>query len=292
MALGLAVLVGSVIRTRSVVAAAVVAGAGLVLAAGSQLIVRPHAAGLTPVATIYLVVLSGAVATGVALRLLDGRAQAAAEWTRQVERMELARELHDIVAHHITGILLQAQAGQIVARRDPARAGESLAEIETVGAEALAAMRRMVGLLRDEGDSDPLRTERLDELVERFGRQGPAVTLSMPSGTRWPPEVESTVYRIVQESLTNVLRHSPGARAVSVAVGQDGHCVVVEVVDDAPQNMVRPNVRGGYGLVGMRERVEALGGTLSAGPLPQGAGLCGPACLFGRGDDHQRPAGG
>jgi signal transduction histidine kinase len=127
-------------------------------------------------------------------------------------------------------------------------------------------MRRVVGLLRDNDDvvSVAPGPEPLGELVSRF--TGPAVRLRLPNGeTRWPPEVASTVYRVVQESLTNVARHAPRARSVSVTVAQDGRTVTVEVADDAPPAPAQYHRRG-YGLVGMRERVEALGGTLYAGP--------------------------
>jgi signal transduction histidine kinase len=86
--------------------------------------------------------------------------------------------------------------------------------------------------------------------------------------TEWPPEVTSTVYRIVQEALTNVLSHAPKARSVTVIVEQGPQGVTVEVTDDAPATSARPQHRGGYGLVGMRKRVETLGGSLLAGPGP------------------------
>ena len=259
MALGLSVLVGSAIRARPV---CVVAAAGLAVAAGSWFV--------TPgVGTLNVLAWCGAVITGLGLRLLDDRHRAATEEARRDERLELARELHDVVAHHVTGIVLQAQAARVVRRRDPARLDEHLAGIETAGSEALTAMRRVVGLLRDTDDvvSSAMGPERLGELVERF--DGPAVRLRLPEGEPvWPHEVTSTVYRIVQESLTNVARHAPRASSVEVSVGQDRSAITVEVVDDGPP--VRSH-RGGYGLVGMRERVEALGGTLCAGPR-SGAG--------------------
>jgi signal transduction histidine kinase len=136
-------------------------------------------------------------------------------------------------------------------------------------------MRRVVGLLRDTEDAAPVfpGSEELGTLVERFNRQGrPTVSLHMPDGdTAWPPEVTSTVYGIIREALTNVLRHASHARSVTVTVDEDPQGVTVEVVDDAPQSSARGHHRGGYGLVGMRERVEILGGALHAGRDP-GAG--------------------
>jgi len=177
------------------------------------------------------------------------------------------------VAHHITGMLIQAQAARLVAGKDPQQVTASLAGIETAGTEALRAMRRLVGVLRDADDGPPASAgpEELGVLVERFARQGPPVHLRVPDDTglppsAWPPEVASTVYRIVREALTNVARHAPGAGGVTITVEQDAAGVTVEVLDDAPHGPARGGYRGGYGLVGMRERVETLGGTLHAGP--------------------------
>ncbi|MBA9005710.1 sensor histidine kinase [Thermomonospora cellulosilytica] len=268
LTLGLAVLVGSALRVLPPVPAGAVAGGGLAVVVAGQFTAGPSSPGITGVTVLDGLFWLAAVAVGLSLRLLDARARATAERVRRAERLELARELHDVVAHHITGMLIQAQAAQVVARRNPEEVTGSLVEIEAAGADALAAMRRVVGLLRDADDAAPVSPgpERLSELVERFGRRGPKVCLSVPDeDVTWPPEVTSTVYRIVQEALTNVLRHAPHARSVSVTVDRDPRGVTVEVVDDAPPTSVRHH-RGGYGLIGMRERVETLGGSLSAGP--------------------------
>ncbi|TDC15951.1 sensor histidine kinase [Streptomyces sp. 8K308] len=287
-ALALAVLVGSASRALPPVPAGSIAAAGLAVVAGGQLAARPATSGITGVTGLTAVTLLAAVAAGLWLRLLDDRARTATENVRREERLELARELHDVVAHHLTGMLIQAQAAQLVGRKDPGKVADSLADIETCAADALTAMRRVVGLLRDAPGTLPASTspgpEGLDALVERFnrqGRQGPQVALRMPDAPddaqdgapAWPPEVTSTVYRVVREALTNVLRHAPHAGSVAVTISQSARGVTVEVVDDAPPGPARPTHRGGYGLVGMRERVEALGGTLSAGPAPgPGAG--------------------
>ncbi|MFI7019035.1 histidine kinase [Streptomyces sp. NPDC050164] len=269
VALGLAVLTGSAVRALPMVRAGAIAGAGLLVIA-VQFAVRPPSAVPAIAAAAWL----AAVGVGLALRMFDGRAKAAAEEVRRAERLELARELHDIVAHHITGMVIQAQAAHIVVRRAPEKVSDSLTEIESAGSEAMTAMRRVVGLLRDTDDAAPVSPgpEGLSTLVERFSRQGPQVRLSVPDDdTEWPPEVTSTVYRIVQEALTNVLRHARHARSVDVTVGRDAEAVTVEVADDAPPHSPRSQHRGGYGLIGMRERVETLGGSLFAGPRP-GAG--------------------
>ncbi|MCO1574169.1 histidine kinase [Crossiella sp. SN42] len=262
--LGLSVLIGSAIRTLSIPWASAIAAGGLALFAGSAL--APSESTVTMLGVAGWL---AALATGLGLRLLDTHRQAAAEQVRRDERLELARELHDIVAHHITGVVLHAQAARIVRRKHPERLDDSLAGIEAAGSDALAAMRRVVGLLRDTNDAAPATPgpEQLSELVARF--TGPTVRLRLPEEEpAWPPEVTSTVYRVVQESLTNITKHAPHARAVTVDVIQDRPEITVEVVDDAPPAPARYPRRGGYGLVGMRERVEALGGTLSAGPCP------------------------
>ena len=153
------------------------------------------------------------------------------------------------------------------------RLDETLAAIESAGAGALSSMRRVIGLLRadDEGGGRAPGPERLSDLVERFAASGSSVRLRLPDGPEdpdWPPEVNTTVCRVVQEALTNVARHAAGAREVTVALAHDRRAIRVEVTDDAPPGAPRFPHSGGYGLVGMRERVEALGGTLSAGPGP------------------------
>ncbi|MFA1546920.1 sensor histidine kinase [Actinomadura chokoriensis] len=276
MTLALAVLTGSALRALAPVPAAAVAVAVPALIIAGQLAAGPPPAGLAAVTALDGLVWLAAVGAGLSLRLLDVRARAAADRVRRDERLELARELHDVVAHHITGMVVQAQGAQVVARRNPEQVGEYLAELEAAGTDALAAMRRVVGLLRDADDAPPASPgpERLAALVERFRRQGPDVRLDMPDGNgdpEWPPEVTTTVYRVTREALTNVLRHAPKARSVTVTVEQGARDVTVEVADDAPAAPARHPHRGGYGLIGMRERVESLGGSLRAGPRP-GAG--------------------
>ncbi|MEV4631028.1 histidine kinase [Micromonospora sp. NPDC049523] len=277
MALGLSVLVGSALRTLSVPLAGVAAATGFAVVVLSNLATAPSSSGA--VAALNGIGWVAALTVGLCLRLFDAGRKATIDRVRRDERLELAREMHDVVAHHITGIVLQAQATQILARRRPdnpenslAGIERALAGIETAGSEALTAMRRVVGVLRDTDDAAPAMPgpEHLSELVARFDGHGPPVRLRLPERTSgWPPEVTTTVYRVVQESLTNVSRHAPHARSVEVSVAQDEQAVRVEVLDDAPPAPAASPLRGGYGLVGMRERVEALGGTLYAGPRPR-----------------------
>ncbi|MEU8378747.1 histidine kinase [Streptosporangium sp. NPDC048865] len=284
--LGLAVLAGSAVRALPVRTACAVAAAGAAVVAGG-LLAAPGSAVPVLSGLLWL----AALASGAGLRLLAARRRAVAERIRRAERLELARELHDVVAHHVTSIVLQAQAAQLVTARHPERTAGSLAGIEAAGAEALAATRHVVGLLRDTGTFTDTETdtgtdagtdaavaaegrERLGELVEGFEIGGRRARLRLdaePSG--WPPQVSGTVYRVVREALTNVSRHAPHAREVTVGVTQHERTVTVEVEDDAPHPPARRHrLTGsgltGYGLVGMRERVEALGGTLTTGPRP------------------------
>jgi signal transduction histidine kinase len=272
--IGLVVLAASQARWLPARQAVLIAAAGAVVVAAAE---SSHAGGsFNPRALFALfgaTVWAGASGVGVWLRYLDHRRESTLESVRREERLELARELHDVVAHHVTGMVVQAQAARFAGQDPPGPADAALASIESAGADTLAAIRRLVGLLRDPDDTGGAghASEPIDQLVERFGRHGPAVDLRLPADlapTAWPPEIVSTVYRIVQEALTNVARHAPGARSVAVTVTQDPQQVTVEVTDDAPPVATRPaRVPGGYGLIGMRERVEALGGRLHAGPL-------------------------
>jgi signal transduction histidine kinase len=272
--IGLVVLAASQARWLPARPAVLITAVGTVVVAAAE---SSHAGGsFNPRALFALfgaTVWAGAAGFGVWLRYLDHRRESALESVRREERLELARELHDVVAHHVTGMVVQAQAARFAGPDHPASAESALASIESAGAETLTAIRRLVGLLRDPGDAAGAgcASEPIDQLVRRFGRHGPTVDLHLPdglAGAAWPPEIVSTVYRIVQESLTNVARHAPAARSVAVTVTQDRHQVTVEVTDDAPPAAARPaRVPTGYGLIGMRERVEALGGRLQAGPL-------------------------
>ncbi|MEV0148819.1 histidine kinase [Nonomuraea sp. NPDC050733] len=273
MALALAVLTGSAVRALPWRQAGGIAAGGLAVApaALASFSGRPAVAVLNGAAWL------AAVGLGLGARLLRARRQAAVERVRRDERLRLARELHDVVAHHVTSVVLQTQAARVVARRHPERVDDCLADIEAAGSDALAGARRAVGLLRDDAPP-PDPPARLRELVERFA--GPPVRLTLPEEEPvWPPEMARTVYRIVQESLTNVSRHAPHARTVTVCVTEDLDTLTVEVTDDAPPAPARFLHRGGYGLAGMRERLDALGGTFAAGPRPDAAGWAVRATL-------------
>lgn len=185
---------------------------------------------------------------------------------RLTERNSLARELHDTVAHHVSAIAVQAQAGQYVASTNPQAAVEALRAIEKIANESIDEMRRMVGILRS--DDDQARTvaaDSLESLADPGGR--PAVHLvgnihldDLPAG------VGAALFRIAQESITNARRHSRDASFVEVAVTRhDDH---VEMVVDNDGTPTTRNSGSGYGQVGMQERVDALGGSFESGPHP------------------------
>jgi signal transduction histidine kinase len=272
--LALLVLGAAGIRVAATLPAVLVTVAGTAVMVAGRVALR----GEYTVAFGFLGVLAwgGALAIGAWMRLLDIHRHLAIDTARRDERLELARELHDVVAHHVAGIVVQAQAARIVAAKRPETLDATLSGIESAGSEALAAMRRVVSLLRDSGDAGGLTPgpEQLSDLVGRFARHGPAVQVRLPGGSRppWPPEVAATVYRVVQEALTNVILHAPGAANVTVTVCDDRSGVTIEVTDDAPRRTPGGSPRlapgGGHGLIGMRERAEALGGTLHAGPGP------------------------
>lgn len=247
--------------------AVVVSGAALVVPLTAVLVrVEADAA----VVLLAVLVWGCAVTVGTAGRHLRSRRESAVEDVRRAERMELARELHDVVAHQVTGIVVQAQAAIVVARTDPHRVTEAFSAIESAGTEALAGMRRMVGAIRDEADRDaplsvPYRLADVPDLVDAFdpGRERTTLALEATDASI-PAGMGESAYRIVREALTNVRRHAPdGSTQVSVRViGSD---LVLEISNDG----VRPrsgNVSSrSFGLTGMEERVTALGGTMRAG---------------------------
>lgn len=269
--LALIVLGGSSVRTLPPRRAVVIAAAGFAVMGLGRLTATPSLPAHPAPVQLGLLGWVPAIGAGLALRFLDYRRQAAIEMMRRDERLALAQELHDVVAHHVSGMVVQTQAARIVGRKQPETLDATLAGIEQSGTDALDAMRRVVALLRDADDAATATAgpEQLTELVQRFKQHGPAVHLTLPTDQRpWPPEVTTTVYRVVQESLTNIARHARHARSATVTITRDCTSVSVEIDDDAPHSPLRRSHRSGYGLVGMRERVEALSGTLNAGPRP------------------------
>jgi signal transduction histidine kinase len=194
------------------------------------------------------------------------------------ERLRLARELHDVVAHSMSVIAVQSGVGAHVANTQPKEARRSLAAIEATSRAALEELRRLVGVLRQEdepqGDLAPVPgLADLDSLLAEVSKAGLAVKLQV-NGTRppLPAGVDLSAYRIVQEALTNVVKHAGPARA-QVVVGYRDQEVTVEVTDDGQGAVTAAGdgrVGTGHGLIGMRERVQAFGGDLQTGPRPGG----------------------
>ncbi|MFF5701920.1 sensor histidine kinase [Streptomyces sp. NPDC012794] len=193
------------------------------------------------------------------------------------ERSRIARELHDVVAHHMSVISIQAQVAPHLVENPSAELKENLAGIRQNALEALTELRRVLGVLRSEQADDPANPHHpqptlaeLDGLVANVRGAGLEVTTEI-AGIRRPlaPGVELTAYRIVQEALSNCLRHAPGSRVeVGIAYGpRDLHLCVA---NSAPTRPSPPSPGAGHGLLGMRERAGMLGGELAAGPRPDG----------------------
>ncbi|MFB7653969.1 MULTISPECIES: sensor histidine kinase [unclassified Streptomyces] len=248
-----------------------------------------------PTGQLAVILFTVVVVLGIALR---GRREARSELAQQTsltaeerarrtlleERSRIARELHDVVAHHMSVISIQAQVAPLLVENPPDELRENLAGIRQNALEALTELRRVLGVLRSEhpdvleasegGDPAPHAPQptldRLDALVENTRAAGLTVTTAT-SGTRrpLPPGVELSAYRIVQEALSNVLRHAPGATArvhlTHLPIG-----LRVEVSNTRPKRAPAPSQGAGHGLLGMRERVAMLDGSLTAHALPGG----------------------
>lgn len=188
------------------------------------------------------------------------------------EQRRIARELHDVVAHSLSVMVVQAGAARRVVGTRPDQAAEALGHIESTGRDALNEMRRLLGVLRGEGSTTMDPQPSLDQL-DQLATADPSLPVRVAiSGTprRLPPSVDMQAFRIVQEALTNVRKHAGPARA-SVDIDYSTDHVQVTVADDGRGASVPDGA--GHGLVGMRERVSLVGGTLQAGPRPGGGWL-------------------
>jgi len=193
------------------------------------------------------------------------------------ERAAIARELHDVVAHHMSVMVVQAGAARAVNASDPAAAAEALRQIEASGRTGLAEMRRLLEVLKAEENGDGREPQpglaRLDELLNSMRASGLPVEAVVEGARRpLPPGVDLSAYRIVQEALTNALRHAGGASA-RVVVRYEPDALELEIADDGPGPTEDPEASGGHGLIGMRERVQLFGGELDAGPRAGGGFL-------------------
>jgi signal transduction histidine kinase len=188
------------------------------------------------------------------------------------ERLRIAREVHDVVAHSMVGINVQAGVAAHLLAEDPEQARDALVQIKRTSGDALADLRATLGLLRDPDTSAPvgpsLGLRDLDTVAEQLRAAGIEVAVDVSAVDSVPAPVHSASYRIVQEALTNVLRHA-NAHAVCVVVRAYDNALAVEVSDDG-DGSGDASAGSGAGVRGMRERAQALGGTLRAGPRPGG----------------------
>ncbi|WP_030263614.1 sensor histidine kinase [Streptomyces sp. NRRL B-24484] len=211
-------------------------------------------------------------------RAREAALRAAGEAGRAVaeERGRIAREMHDILAHAVSLMVIQAEAGPLVVRSDPDRAIRTFDTIADSGRDAMVQLRRVLGVLKEDGARPELAPQpvlaELPAVVDRVRDAG--ITVRAEIEEHGPADVQAAAYRIVQEALTNVLKHA-GARRVSVRVGVRGPALEVEVADDG--RGVPPAhgdaLPGGRGLIGIRERAAACGGSAEAGPRPGGGFL-------------------
>ncbi|MEF9905314.1 sensor histidine kinase [Streptomyces sp. P9-A2] len=247
---------------------------------------------------VAVVLFATAVLLGIALR---GRREARAELRQQTtltaeerarrtlleERSRIARELHDVVAHHMSVISIQAQVAPHLVENPSDELRENLAGIRQNALDALTELRRVLGVLRSEHPDSPGHEDgsgtaphapqptldRIEALVENTRVAGLTVTTEVTGERRpLPPGVELSAYRIVQEALSNVLRHAPGATA-HVVLTHEPHGLGVEVTNTRPTGEAPPSAGAGHGLLGMRERAAMLGGNLTARPRSDGGYL-------------------
>ncbi|NES27387.1 two-component sensor histidine kinase [Micromonospora terminaliae] len=287
-------------RLRDGVLAGIVAAIGVLLAAAQMPAQAPWWAG-----ALYYGLVTGAVwLVGLNVRTrrlyvvsleerattLEREREAEARAAVAEERTRIARELHDVVAHSMAVMIVQADGVRFTIDRDPDTAREAAKVVADTGRQALEEMRRLVGVLREPSRPEPadapaaaaepgggLSAEpahrrpalvELPDLLDRFRAAGLRIT-DTTTGTpiALPPGLELTVYRVVQESLTNALKHAGVGAAVELRLDWSADAVAVRAVDDGRgRPVVRPAPSGGHGLVGMRERVGVYDGSLTAGP--------------------------
>lgn len=208
--------------------------------------------------------------------------QARERWAAQVkarERLLLARELHDTVAHHVSAIAIRAQAGRAVAARDPSASLEALRVIELEAKRTLVEMRSMVRMLRSEEPADYAPQAGVADLarIAEAATAGPRVRVRVPvDGPRsgglddLPASVDAALFRIAREAITNAQRHARGATLIEVGVDADPSTVRLVVRDDGGTVSAASQPSQGFGITGMIERAALLGGSCSAGPAPGG----------------------
>jgi len=205
---------------------------------------------------------------------LERERDAQAQIATAAERARIARELHDVIAHNVSVMVVQADGASYALRRDPERAGQALAAISRTGRQALAEMRRLLGVLRSDDERAGLAPQpgldQLRELLDQAREAGMSVSFTLEGPARPLPEgAELAAYRVVQESLTNTRKHGGLAAAAAVTLRYEPDGLLLQVTDDG-LGAAAAAEGPGHGLTGMRERIELYGGTVRAGPLPGG----------------------
>lgn len=273
---------GALTEGRAAAAALATVGVGLTLSVADIAFGQPVGIAIPPLVMILGVFALGRLTAVYRRRALESAlravlAEQSAERSKQEaiasERARIARELHDVISHDVSLMVLQASVERRLLGERPedgsgtdSSTADVLESIESTGRDALTELRHMLGVLRDAGDA-PLAPQpgldRLDELLTNARSAGVDVHLRRDGVRGLPPGLDLAAYRVVQEALTNVVKHV-GPTRVSVSLEHRPDALVIEVVDDGPP---RPaGLPGGHGLVGMRERVSLYGGTLLAEP--------------------------
>jgi signal transduction histidine kinase len=189
------------------------------------------------------------------------------------ERARIARELHDVVAHSISVMVVQAGSARLRLRTDPSMSEQALRSVEQTGRQALAEMRRMLGVLRTDDQGLALRPQPslrgLDQLLDQMRGAGLTVEARVEGmQVMLPPGLDLTAYRIIQEALTNTLKHA-GHTCAAVRVAYQPDRLILDITNQ-PGTVPRSRVNGGHGIIGMRERAALFGGSLTAEPQPGG----------------------
>jgi signal transduction histidine kinase len=270
-------------RRRWSLTAALVAGAATWAVLPLAIHLHPH----TDQDAVQLFAAVGAWLAGDMVRALRGyrqqlqlmqrrRADEEVQLARAEERLRLSRDVHDVVSHSLSSIAVQAGAARLVFAGQPSQAGAALAAIETASRSALNELRTLLRQIRDSRDADEVAAPALRDLpalVDRLSKAGLDVSCHSTGQPRpYSTAVELSAYRIAQEALTNVAKHASGARArVEIDHGSDE--LTVTVTDAGCPNPAEPGPGGGLGISGMHERAGLLGGTLTAGPTPDGGFL-------------------
>ena len=246
----------------------IVIGVGVFAASASLQTFAPSSEPGDPIGAAIFLLLT--LSFGLLFRSRAGGRMRELERAKSFEREQLARDLHDTVAHHVSAIAIQAQAGLAVAASNPEAAQRALRVIEAEASRTLAEMRSMVRVLRRDTAAELTPSKALADIAELAGTDHGGllveVTLNGAIGTL-PPAVGAAVYRLAQESITNARRHAKHATRVQVVIDVDEAGVRMQVIDDGD---TVGGAAAGYGITGMAERAALLGGTLEAGRAPGG----------------------